>query len=104
MAAHNRCYVIIRVAGGKSPCLSGNWGSAEARGGGVLYYWKAADSLFLCGGLSGDCVWWLVTLCGQAWRCFTEGGGEERTSAAVSMINVEIVAVLLCEQPSLRGR
>lgn len=55
--AHNRCYVII-CAG------SANGGYAEARVGGVLYYCKAADSLFLCGVLSGDCVWWLTTLCG----------------------------------------
>ena len=39
-----------------------NGGSAEARGGGVLYYQKLMDSLFLCGGLVGDCVWWLVTV------------------------------------------
>lgn len=73
-------------------------------GGGVLYYQKLMESLFLCGVLSGDCVWWLTTLCGQAWSCSIEGGGEERISAAVSMVNVEMMAVFLCEQPSLRGR
>jgi hypothetical protein len=57
VVAHNVCYVIFRVE-------LANGGCAEARGGGVLYYCKAADSLFLCGVLSGDCVWWLTTLCG----------------------------------------
>jgi hypothetical protein len=57
LPAHNACYVIIGVE-------LANGGYAEARVGGVLYYRIAADSLFLCGVLSGDCVWWLTTLCG----------------------------------------
>lgn len=57
------------------------------------------ESLFLCGGLVGDCVWWLTTESG-----YTTEGRKEKTSAAESMINVGIVAVFLCEQPSLRGR
>jgi hypothetical protein len=77
VSAHNECYVIIWVALVLAIPNRANGGCAEARGGGVLYYQKLMDSLFLCGGLAGYCVWWLVTLCGQAWKCFTEGGGEK---------------------------
>lgn len=54
--AHNACYVII----GAEP-LTG--GMPRRGGGGVLYLRIRKFSLFLCGGLSGDCVWWLTTVC-----------------------------------------
>ena len=45
--AHNVCYVINGARGRKVQDCWSNWGCAEARPGGVLYYWIQMLSLFL---------------------------------------------------------
>lgn len=92
--AHNACYVIIGVE-------LANGGSAEARVGGVLYYWKAADSLFLCGVLFGDCVWWLTTLCGCLfWK--RKKGKKEKCASGPSWW-FDVSRIFFVSNPSLRG-